>query len=236
VCFSRTIQIDEYGRIEKKRNWVLPNLGCHAVHKRFRDIVANLHGCEAIFGVMRADVLRQTPLIGSYIASDRVLLALLSIHGRFHEISDYLFFQREHQGRSVKGNDHEVTAWFDPSRRERIVFPLWRISWEYLWVALKGPSSLVERLRCLRELITWTKSNWIKYQWDLSAGVERVLLLRGSRPVYHRLQKWVLSDRLKLPNKLATAIALVVMLIVEGVRWTFRSDPFRLRYQRAKDK
>lgn len=217
VCFPRTVQIDEQGREEKKRDHIdLPNLGSPRAHERFHDIIANRHGCEAVFGVMRTDALRRTPLIGNYMASDKVLLALLSVRGRFHELPDYLFFQREHLGRSVKGHDHEVTAWFDPRRENEIVFPFWRISWEYLLVAIKGPSRFLDRLRCLWELATWGAGNWRSYKWDLSSGVDRVLLLRGSRPIYRPLHKWLFSGRLWLPKWLATAIALIVMLIVEA--------------------
>ena len=225
VCFSRTVQIDEQGRLERKRDHIdLPNLGSPRAHERFHDIIARRHGCEAVFGVIRADVLRRTPLIGNYMASDKVLLALLSICGRFHELPDYLFFQREHAGRSVKGKDHEVTAWFDPSRGEEIVFPFWRISWEYLLVAIKGATGLGERLRCLWEIAKWAKSNWRNYKWDLSSGVDRVLLLRGSRPIYRHLHKWLLSGRLRLPRWSVTSIALIVMLAVEGFHWAFKIE------------
>jgi hypothetical protein len=146
------------------------------------------------------------------------------VYGRFHELPDYLFFQREHAGRSVKGKDHEVTAWFDPSRGEEIVFPFWRISWEYLLVAIKGATGFGERLRCLWEIAKWGKSNRQRYKWDLSSGVDRVLLLRGSRPIYRHLHKWILSGQLKLPNWMATSIALIVMLVVEGFHWAFSTD------------
>lgn len=235
VCFSKTVQIDEQGRLERKRDHIyLPNLGSSKVHERFHDILANQHGCEAVFGVIRAGVLRETPLIGNYIASDRVLLALLSIHGRFHELPDYLFFQREHVGRSVKGRDHEVTAWFDPTRGEKIVFPFWRISWEYLLVAIKGPTRLGGRLRCVWEIVKWGKDNWRRYKWDLSSGVNRVLLLRGSRPIYRHLQKWILSGRLQLPTWMATLIALMVMLVVEGFHWGFGADKRARRWNGTK--
>ena len=236
VCFSKTVQIDEHGRIERERDWMLANLSSPHAHERFHDIVANRHGCEAVFGVMRASTLRLTPSIGTYIASDRVLLALLSIHGRLHELPDCLFFQRDHTGNSVKGKEHEVTAWFDPKRGGKIVFPFWRIAWEYLLVAIKGPSRARERLRCVWELAKWAKSNRANFKWDLSSGVERVLLLRGSRPIYRQLHRWILSGRFKLPNQVATFIALTTMLVVEGFHWAFRIGKLGLRLDKAVGK
>jgi glycosyltransferase involved in cell wall biosynthesis len=217
LCFAKTIQIDAHGRQEKKRDhFELPNIGSAKAHERFHDIVAIRHGCEAIFGVIRTDVLKQTPLIGNYIASDLILLAWLCTYGRFHELPDYLFFQREHATRSVKGNDHEVTAWFDPTRGKEIVFPFWRISWEFSRAAIRGGTGIGERLRCLWEVVKWEKQKWRVLKGDLSGGVDRVLLLRGQRPIYRPLKTWILSGRLKLPSWLATSIALIVMLVVEG--------------------
>ena len=222
VCFSKTMQIDAQGRHVRKRDHNLANLSSPRAHERFHDIVANVHHCESVFGLMRLNVLRRTPLIGSYIASDRVLLALLSTLGRFHELPDYLFFQRDHSERPNKGADHEVTAWFDPTRGSEIVFPFWRISWEYFLVAVRGPTGLAERLRCLWELARWAMANWRSYKWDLANSVGRTLTLRGSRPVYRPLRNWVLSGRLPIPGWLATSIALVVMLVVETFAWVLR--------------
>ncbi len=50
---------------------------------RFGDLIRIDHLCIAVFGLIRANVLQKTPLIASYIASDRVLLAELGLLGRF---------------------------------------------------------------------------------------------------------------------------------------------------------
>ena len=223
VCFSKTAQIDEQGRVEEKRDYYdFSQIGSPKAHERFHDIILKPHSCEAVFGLIRADHLRRTPLIGNYISSDRVLLALLSLHGRFHELPDYLFFQREHAGRSVKGKDHEVTAWFDPSRGEKIVFPRWRVFWEYTRIIARTRLGLGERLRCFCEVINWVRYNRQGLRWDLSFGVDRVLLLRGHRPVYRPLRQWLLSGRLPVPKWVTTSIALCIMTLVEGIYAVFR--------------
>ena len=223
------------GHFEKKRDHIqLPNLGSPKAHERFRDIIARRHGCEAVFGIIRTDVLRRTPLIGNYMASDKVLLALLSTRGRFHELPDYLFFQREHRKRSVKGSDHEVTAWFDPKRGKEIVFPVWRISWEYFFVAVKGPARLYDRLCCLWEEAKWAIRNSRQFRWDLSSSVDRVLLLRGSRPIYCRLQNSLKRGRQTLPSWLITPIALALISTVEGFHWIFGTGDRSDRSDRTK--
>lgn len=236
VCFPRTVQIDEQGRWEKKTHYDLPNLHSPRAHERFHDIIAKRHGCEAVFGVIRADGLRRTPLIGNYIGSDRVLLALLSIEGRFHELPDYLFFFREHTRRSVKGQDHEVTVWFDPMREGKIVFPEWRILSEYLRTIARASLVPSERLRCLWQLVKWVRCNGQTLKWDLTSALDRVLPLRGSHLVYRHLHKWILSGRFPLPKWMATSIGLFVMIVVEGSRWAFRVDKWSYRWNDTRKK
>ena len=223
LCFSKTIQIDEQGCHEEKRDYDLPNLGSPIAHERFHDIILKPHSCEAVFGLIRSDKLKRTRLIGNYIGSDRVLLALLSVHGRFLELPDYLFFQREHPGRSVKGKDYEVTAWFDPTKGKKIVFPLWRIMWEYALITVRTSMNAGDRLRCFRQVIKWIGFHRQGLKWDLSFGVDRVMLLRGYRAVYRPLRKWVLSDRFPLSKWVATSIALIYMGVVEGISMIFRA-------------
>lgn len=225
VCFAKTIQIDDQGRLEKKRDHIsLPSVCSTKAHERFGNIIMNRHGCEAVFGLIRSDTLCQTPLIGNYIASDLVLLALLSIYGRFFELPDYLFYQREHPGRSVKGEDHEVTEWFDPARARQIVFPWWRVLWEYALIVARKPMVVRERILCFLQVARWIRTNGRRLKWDLKDGVERALLLRGSRRTYHSLSKWILSGKLPIPSWAATSIALVVIACVEGSNWVFRSS------------
>lgn len=226
LCFSRVVEIDAQGRTVKKRDYIeLPNLRSPKAYERFRDIVANRHHCEAVFGLIRSGVLRQTPLIGNYMAADRVLLAVLATFGGFHELPEYLFYQRDHAQRPLWGKDHEVTAWFDPARGEEIVFPFWRFSWEYLRAAVKAPLAPGERLRCAWVVARWGSQNLKSYKYDLSSGVDRVLQVRGDRPAYRFLSKWVLSGRLKLPGPVATGLAMLVMLFVEGFHRLVRSSP-----------
>jgi glycosyltransferase involved in cell wall biosynthesis len=55
--------------------------------------------CYEIFGVMRTDVLRQTGGHRAYRGGEKVLLAELSLRGRFYEIPEVLFFSRWHAQR-----------------------------------------------------------------------------------------------------------------------------------------
>ena len=57
--------------------------------------------CYQIFGVMRMSALRQLPPQGSYVNADGVLLARMSLLGRFYEVPEHLFISRRHSGQSM---------------------------------------------------------------------------------------------------------------------------------------
>ena len=74
-------------------------------HERFRDVVFRDAGeCNAVFGLIRMDVLRKTALIGNYPASDMILLSELALHGNFHELPEALFYRRDHPQTSIRAN------------------------------------------------------------------------------------------------------------------------------------
>jgi hypothetical protein len=84
------------------------------------------HACEATYGLMRSDVLRQTRLLGSYTGSDYVLLSELALRGPFHLIREPLFFKRYHEGNYYRDWRGRM-AWSRPelAKSGRPSFPHW---------------------------------------------------------------------------------------------------------------
>jgi hypothetical protein len=110
------------------------------------------HKCFEIFGLIRRDVLARTPVMGAYAHGDGVLLVRLAMFGRFEEIPEPLFVSRRHDDQSgVMENDGQSYAvWFDPKLGGRMIFPYWRIYWEFLRSIHMVPMGLDERLRSYR--------------------------------------------------------------------------------------
>src|SRR5207302_7508372 len=73
-------------------------------HERFRDILCNFGLSNPMYGVIRTNVLRETRLIGSYIASDMVFLAEMALAGEFYRVPEHLFFRRDHPQKSYRAN------------------------------------------------------------------------------------------------------------------------------------
>lgn len=120
--------------------------------KRLALILRRLNMACPVFGLIRTDTLRSTRRIGSFLASDYVLLAELSMLGRIREIPEVLFERRIHPGISTYANRNprELQRWFDPSRplRWQPFPPMLALGTEFLRSTRLLPLSAADRLRC----------------------------------------------------------------------------------------
>ena len=101
VAYASTKEVDENGTFIK--NYVTPMKADSADPvARFREMLLISSWCYQIYGVMRMSALRQIPPQGMYVNGDGVLLARLSLIGRFYEIPEYLFISRHHSAQSIR--------------------------------------------------------------------------------------------------------------------------------------
>jgi hypothetical protein len=130
-------------------------------HRRFRDLIRVNHSCFAVFGLIRLQVLRKTAVMGAYAPADRVLLAELSLHGRFIEAPETLFLHREHSLRSTRAlpDLQGRIAWFDPNKAGRTTFPNWRLLVEYVLCIGRVGLPGLERALCYLQLLVWLMRN-----------------------------------------------------------------------------
>jgi glycosyltransferase involved in cell wall biosynthesis len=153
LCYPKTNIIDEHGELVE--HYVDDfDLRAPKSHERFRHILRTGQWLNPVCGVIRADVLRGTQLIGKYAVSDRVLLAELALVGRFYEVPEYLFYRRIHPQKSTQANttDEEIAAWFDPATRGRVLAPRWKRFLGHLRSIRRAPLSWDGRMRCYIEV------------------------------------------------------------------------------------
>lgn len=132
LCFTQAVEIDDDGCVIEKRGPTnVADLDDPV--ERFRAVLFDEVYCYSVFGVVRTPVLLRTGLIGPFAQSDRVLLAELSLHGRFVELPEPSFRHREHQGRSMHAytDDRTRLRWFDTSLDGSFSMPRWRLGVEY---------------------------------------------------------------------------------------------------------
>ncbi len=161
VCHTETIYIDENGATCGTFDDRL-DLRSPRPHERYRDYLFRPYPrCNAIFGVIRMTALCQTPLLGSYLSSDRVLLGELALRGEIYRVPEPLFLRRDHPHQAWKANPTRrmLEAWFDPSRKGKITFPSWRLLLEHVRAVMRVPMDWYERLLCLRQLGAWIRQN-----------------------------------------------------------------------------
>lgn len=158
VAHSEVAVIDEHGHRRAPPHSLLVETHAPDPVRRFRALISLKHWCYDVFGVIRVEALRATPLIAPYIASDRNLLVDLGLLGRFAHAPEPLFLSREHDGRSIRSSSlQDRGAWFDPRLRGRLVLPHFRQFWEYLRTLWRHPIRAGARLRCTVALLSWLR-------------------------------------------------------------------------------
>lgn len=112
---------------------------------RVSRLLRRLSIATPITGLLRADTLRQTRLIDSFVGSDYVLMVELAMLGEYREVADTLVQRRMHAEMSRIANPDKTRCriWFDPALASK-----WdplsikdRILVEYLKSAIRMPMS-----------------------------------------------------------------------------------------------
>jgi glycosyltransferase involved in cell wall biosynthesis len=190
VAYARTKEIDASGTFIK--NYVSP-VKADSIDPvvRFREMLLTPHMCYPIFGVMRMSALSQLPPQGSYVNSDGVLLAQMSLLGRFYEVPENLFISRRHDGQSSTILPARVTQprfrltnrycalpcpeWWDPAKTRTLSFPEFRQLTEYFWSIDRAPLSIGQKFRCYFMLPSWIKRHHRFMLKDLVIAADQVL-------------------------------------------------------------
>lgn len=184
LCYPKAIDIDEEGKELRYYTYKLRTDSSKAP-ERFYDLMRYEHPCLQLFGVIRASVLRKTPLHEHYPSADRVLIARLGLLGRFHHLQEYLHFNREYPGTSIRTyrSRHALMVLHDPSKAGKLVFPYWAVFFGYLRAIAESPLSLKDRLQCYLSMAVYLRIWRKKMVKDLILAIKHPL-----RPVYYKLR------------------------------------------------
>ncbi len=167
LAYAQTILIDGEGRKLGRYDDRMA-LGQSTAHQRVAALARDLQLCNAIFGVMRRDVLAATRRIGRYGSADRVLLAELCMRGEIIEVPAPLFYRRIHEGISMRANStaKELATWFDPACTQQRFFPRVRVLREIFAACMDAPLPFYQKLRCFHAY--W--SHWHRTPFRVIAG------------------------------------------------------------------
>ena len=192
VAYAKTREVDENGAFIK--NYITPmQTNSSDPVARFREMLLTYHMCYQIFGVMRMSALRQLPPQGSYVNSDGVLLAQMSLLGPFYEVPEHLFVSRRHSEQSsrilpvrLKQRRFRLTnryptlpapEWWDPAKARTIAFPEFRQLGEYFLSIYRAPLRARQKLRCYSMLLPWINIHFWHLLKDLIIAADQVLYI-----------------------------------------------------------
>lgn len=183
LCHPKAHIIDANSNI---KSIYTENIGIElpSAHERFFRLLETFgfyHGTQ-IFGLIRADILRKTALIRPYAHSDRVLLAELSLYGKFREVSEFLFFRRVHPKISQIANpsDRQFSAWFDPRNKGKASLAKFQRYLEYVQLISNCQLPLLERVHCYQQILKrlFISKGFLDRLHGLSTEVSRALFAK----------------------------------------------------------
>ena len=194
MAWPQTRVIDEDSKPIRDNTFVLPT-DRESPAARFGSLINvkhKRHGAFEIFSLIRLKALRSFPRKGSYARADSVVLARLSLFGRFHLVNEFLFLNRDHTGRSVRSlpirlsrgrsrlskyigvGPIPATEWWDASKKGKIVFPEWRVLQEYWKSPAMAPLTFGQKIGCYLRLVGFSIKILPKLTRDVVIAGEEV--------------------------------------------------------------
>jgi len=173
LCYSMSCAIDGKGKQLGIKSWDKASMenACN----RFENLTRYDHHCEAIYGIIRSVILSDTRLNLDYTGSDRTLLSILALYGRFFEVKQPLFLKRFHE-ENVYSDWRERMAWFNPTLAGKIVFPHWLHFFDYMISLRRVQVPWLVRFRCYAFICTrWILANGGPMIKDLGVALGRLL-------------------------------------------------------------
>lgn len=132
--------------------------------RRFWDILVNTMRSFEIFGLVRKEALTKTALHGSYLGSDKVLLAEIALLGRFHVVPEVLFYRRCHTSQYSRLTHKTQNVWMGDHPKGLMSVRIRKLIPGYFHVVTRSPIGIIQKLLCYGSIgyrfiapITWSK-------------------------------------------------------------------------------
>ncbi len=175
LAYPKTKLIDERGKLISDYEDGL-HIQATRASERFRRLFQRLRLCNALYGLIRADLLKKTALMGNYIGADIALLAELTLYGKFWEIPEFLFYRRFHPGASSSYKEvSQLQEFYDPKIKHKIPLTEWRHHWEYFRSVARAPVAIPEKIRLATFIARAGIWNRAKLGGELSMAMRRAI-------------------------------------------------------------
>jgi len=119
---------------------------------RFEAVMLNTRMCVEMFGLMRRSMMMRTSLIRPFRMGDKVMLAEMSLLGRFWLGQETLFFRRCHaKAATSAASDADRAEWFSGRRDAKFVQRI-RLLLAYCRAPYTAELTVRQRYTCLRAI------------------------------------------------------------------------------------
>ena len=182
LCYTDAVIIDEHGR--KVREY---EDRCEATsdapHERFETVLNNFGLSNPLYGVMRTSALRETKMIGAYIASDAVLIAEIALQGKIVKVPERLFYRRDHPYKAARANptDQGMAVVYAPDNKGKLQLRHWRLLKEYAQCVWRARARWQQKLSCYKHLARWCRWQRQAIAAEARNYIESALFRRGSQ-------------------------------------------------------
>jgi glycosyltransferase involved in cell wall biosynthesis len=160
LCYSNASNIDQEGIplqqncIRDEAEFAVAVSSLDAV-TRFSFLLSSMdRAITPFYGLIRSAVLRRPRPLGDFLASDRCLLAELSLLGTFLRIPERLFSRRTDLRVMKNGTDHEILL-YKPRQPPRFVVRELRVAVEHVLTVQRAPLRWDIKLRLVLVWLRW---------------------------------------------------------------------------------
>lgn len=164
LCYPKTLLIDADGKEIMKYEDRLHMMQGDP-HDRLRHFLTKVNLANAVFGVIRTSVLRETGLLGKYFGADYILLMEICLRGKFFEFPEHLFLRRDHERNSRRLPKKEIALWWDTSRKTVYKYIQSRLVSEQFLAINRSGLLWFEKGLCFAQI-----GRWILRQWRAKGG------------------------------------------------------------------
>ncbi|QFT77351.1 glycosyltransferase family 2 protein [Erythrobacter sp. THAF29] len=119
LAFGSTRGITPTNEITTPTGADTPSLDSDDPAMRFRQAIELAGTCFPIFGLFRRENLAKSTLHRPYYGSDRAVLAEAALMGKFVRVEDAIFYNREHEQRSINIDDKVQRSLWQTGKKSR---------------------------------------------------------------------------------------------------------------------
>jgi glycosyltransferase involved in cell wall biosynthesis len=162
LCYPKTTLVNQEGGDPQPYEDNL-HLVSDDPKERFIQLLSRIRLAHQHTGLIRAESLSLTHLLGDYPGSDVVLLAELTLYGKFFEIPERLYFRRFHEGSSswLRSSQEHQTKFYLSSKSSKIIMNRWHRDLGLLSAVRTAPVGLRGRwllYRYIGKLMRWDRN------------------------------------------------------------------------------